>query len=520
MISRNSSRIAALILMLTAGTARAQKAPDEKPASLAGTVVNSVTGEPIAKVHVSIQATTNGNQVNRGAVTDSQGKFSLSPLPAGRYIPMAERTGFVMLRDSVGLRTASVQLRAGESKDDFTIKLAPGGTISGRVVDADGEPVESVWVTVEGLTGTFRRAQTDDEGQFRLGGLAPGRYRLLASSPELQLPPEIRTDGTVETNNAATYYPSSLTRRGAGRIEVKPGGEVSGVEVRMVRTPVVGVSGTVSGLPKGTRTAVQVRSLEVGSGTGTTVKPDGTFAVWRLSPGKYVFSVSIQGGAAPRMAEAEVEVASSNIEHVDLAIAEPIEISGRVDFEEANTLPASSRNIMAISLAGTVPAVQIHPAADGSFTVGKVTPARYRLQYLGTGYVKSARLGGVETPGGIVDLRNAGAGSTLTVVVATGTGSLSGKVSDDGAGLNGWKVALVPDTPGGAVLARFSEIQPDGSYSLPSLPPGEYKLALIDDLDESIIRDGAGLDDYKDAAVSVTVRPREKTQQDLSRGKR
>jgi hypothetical protein len=512
MTSRNSSRIAALFLVLAAAMAPAQQAPNEKPASLSGTVVNSVTGEPIAKVHVSIL--TMG--FNRSAVTDSQGKFSLSPLPAGYYIPTAERMGFVMLRDSVALRTATVQLRAGESKDDFTIKLAPGGTISGRVVDADGEPVESVSVSAEGLTGTFRRAQTDDEGHFRLGGLAPGRYRLLASSPELQLPPEIRTDGTVETNNAATYYPNSLTRRAAGRIEVKPGAEVGGVEIRMVRTPVVGVSGTVSGLPTGTRTTVQVRGLEGSAGTSATVKPDGTFTVWRLAPGKYAFSVSSPGEPT---AAAEVEVGTSNIEHVDLAIAEPVEISGRVDFEDRNARQASG-NIMAIGLGGTVPAVQIHPGADGAFTVGKVTPARYRLQYLGMGYVKSVRLGEVETAGSVVDLRNAGAGSTLTVVVGTETGSLTGKVSDDGAGLNGWKVALVPETPGGAALARFSDIRPDGSYSLPSLPPGDYKLALIDDLDESIIRDGAGLDDYKDVAVSVTVRPREKTQQDLSRGRR
>ena len=179
MRNRNSSWIAVVLLMLAAGPLEAQKAPDDKPASLAGTVVNSVTGEPIAKVRVSIQTMLNGRQeVNPSAVTDSQGKFSLSPLPAGFYVPRAERAGFVMLRDSAALRTASVQLRAGETKSDFTIKLAPGGAVSGRVVDADGEPVESVSVSVEGLTGTFRRAQTDDEGQFRLGGLAPGRYRL------------------------------------------------------------------------------------------------------------------------------------------------------------------------------------------------------------------------------------------------------------------------------------------------------------------------------------------------------
>jgi hypothetical protein len=517
MTSRNSSRIAALFLLLAAGMAHAQKTPDERPASLSGTVVNSVTGEPIARVHVFILTMQNGaRDVNRSAVTDSQGKFSLSPLPAGYYIPMVERTGFAMLRDSVALRTAAVQLRAGESKDDFTIRLAPAGAISGRVVDADGEPVDGVFVSVEGLTGTFRRAQTDDEGNFRLGGLAPGRYRLLASSPELPLPPEIRTDGTEETDNAATYYPNSLTRRAAGRIEVKPGGEIGGVEIRMVRTPVVGVSGAVSGLPTGTRATVQVRSLEGSAGTSATVQPDGTFTVWRLGPGKYVFSVGSPGGLT---AAAEVEVGSSNVEHVDLAIAGPVEISGRVEFEDANRQRASG-NMLAIGLGGSVPAVQIHPAADGSFKVEKVTPAQYRLQYLGTGYVKSVRLGNVEIPGGIVDLRSAGAGCTLTVVVATETGSLTGKVSDDGAGLSGLKIALVPETPGGAVLARFSEIQADGSYSMPSLPPGDYKLALIDDLDESIIRDGAGLDDYKDAAVSVTVRPREKTQQDLSRGKR
>ena len=55
------------------------------------------------------------------------------------------------------------------------------GTISGRVLDADGRPVENVIVTAENTAHPARnlpRAETNRDGEFTIAGLTPGRYEL------------------------------------------------------------------------------------------------------------------------------------------------------------------------------------------------------------------------------------------------------------------------------------------------------------------------------------------------------
>ena len=59
--------------------------PQDKSASLEGTVTNSVTGEPLVRAHVMVRGSAAGKQVRYGAITDASGKFSITSLPAGAY---------------------------------------------------------------------------------------------------------------------------------------------------------------------------------------------------------------------------------------------------------------------------------------------------------------------------------------------------------------------------------------------------------------------------------------------------
>ncbi|SRR6266496_1018107 len=61
------------------------------------------------------------------------------------------------------------------------------GTISGRVLDADGVPVENVVVTAENTALPARnlpRAETNRDGEFTIAGLTPGRYDLYTKKEE------------------------------------------------------------------------------------------------------------------------------------------------------------------------------------------------------------------------------------------------------------------------------------------------------------------------------------------------
>jgi hypothetical protein len=86
--------------------------------------------------------------------------------------------------------------------DSITVRMMPGATVTGRLVDADGQPRGGVILNLSFRTrersawsayfpkGTL----TDREGRFRLRSLVPGHeYRLSGDKGELRLPGPLRS---------------------------------------------------------------------------------------------------------------------------------------------------------------------------------------------------------------------------------------------------------------------------------------------------------------------------------------
>jgi hypothetical protein len=150
----------------------------EKPARVEGVVTNSVTGDPVPRAHVALDGLTGNQHSQHGTMSSADGKFSLDGLAPGSWWAAAERIGFVTSNAEDRTRFT---LGAGDNKTGIEIKLTPTGAITGRVTDADGEPVEFASVEAQGGNGAIASRPTDERGQFRLGGLAPGRYRVKVS---------------------------------------------------------------------------------------------------------------------------------------------------------------------------------------------------------------------------------------------------------------------------------------------------------------------------------------------------
>src|SRR5581483_3775486 len=193
----------------------------------------------------------------------------------GPYHISLQRTGFAMTRNF----SPDLKLDAGDSKR-LDLQLAPTGVITGRVTDESGEPVEYANVSAQG-SGSGEGATTDQNGMFRIGGLAPGRYRVKVSMNGLGAgPPEIRTDGTTDVHYASTYYPGVLSKKQAGYVTVRAGSETSGADIPLVRVPFVRVSGKVIGMPADAanrRIMVDETAPGVWSGWGVPLRRDGSF---------------------------------------------------------------------------------------------------------------------------------------------------------------------------------------------------------------------------------------------------
>jgi len=524
--------------LAAAGRAQTTAPADQPPASLSGAVTDSLTGEPVLRAHVSLLATGNNTQQRFGATTNGEGKFSMPRLPAGQYFVTVERVGFIWLSNGSGANN-SLTLQPGDKKEDFKLLLTPTGAIAGRVTDSDGEPIQGATVSVESALGS-NSSQTDDKGQYRIGGLRPGKYRIRAAPQNLPFSPEIRTDGTKDVHNAATCFPGVLERKNGTRIEVLPAAELTGIDIRLVRTPIVTVSGKLVDLPSGAQNmSVQVRQASGGGLTGGTagvVKPDGAFKISQLDPGKYTLVAAQfqQGGMMLQSAPVDIEVAGADIEHLELRMIPPFDISGQMRFEDEQArrpqqpparqgqppLLSRPRQVMLRPAGGISFGMQrstFDIDADDSFTLRKLQPGRYLLNLTwGPAYVKSVRLGDVETAGPILDVRNGANGAALTVVVSSNMCEVSGTVSDSNGPVADARVALVPDPDiGGNSVVTAS--QANGAYKFSRVAPGKYRIAVVD-ADVTVMVNGRGddsLEGYEEVTVTLDLQPGDKITQNL-----
>ena len=337
MRSRKNSA-APLLMLAAAATGLAQTQPpraDEKPASVSGEVRNAISGMPVERAHISLRRYNNGGWDKYGALTNAEGKYTITGIPAATYQVTLDRVGFVA---PVEVTRNALVLKAGEKKDDFKVKLVPVGAISGRVVDAEGQPVEGINVYAEvGTLGQRMGGVTDDRGQFRISGLNPGKYRVRTVPQALPLPPEIRTDGTAEVQYASTYHPGAVDEKGGTRVIVGPASDVTGVDIRMVRTPIIRVAGKVSGMPEGVKNVyVQMMRANGGqSSSGGPVKPDGSFEIWRPDPGKYnLRAMYSSSGEMMASGAVEVEVGESDIDNVELRLLASEDLRAQVNFDD------------------------------------------------------------------------------------------------------------------------------------------------------------------------------------------
>ena len=527
--------------VLLAAVAMAQAPPE--PATLAGSITHSVTGAPVPRAHIALRG-SGPNAKNYGALATAEGKFSITGIVPGTYQASTDRVGFFMPAEPGGRTAVELALRAGDKKEALNLRLAPLGSVSGRVVDADGEPVEGADVTlVTGPLGYFStRDTTDDKGRFRLDGLRPGKYRVKAAAPALPTSPpapEIRTDGTAEVRYVPTYYSGATEYKSATRVEVGTGAEVGGIEIRLARAPMVRLSGKVLGVPPEAPGANLMFSQTTGSRSVGGVRKDGTFEVWNIDPGKYFLTARwSSGNQIVQTAPLDIEIGQSNIANIELRVVPPSDLSGQVVFEDeqarpqpASPPPPTPQNQQARREDSRAPRVELRTvdpglmnaepavsdvAADGAFHLAGVRAARYRVMLSWTSaYVKAVTLGTNQVEGNVLHLRGGAAGASVTVLLSSAFGSISGTVSDGAGPASGARVALLRDDFVSLGDVTFTTTGDAGAYSYPNVRPGKYRIAVVEE-DDNGPRSG-NLDDYEDILVPVDVQPKDKLTINLKR---
>jgi uncharacterized GH25 family protein len=551
----------ALLWASTVGVAVAQTPaqpdPDKKKIRLEGSVL-SVTGEAVRKATVRLQG--NG-PVQSGQLlpttytesTDNAGKFVFEDVAEGRYTLSAEKAGFVTQR--YGARTTAssgtvLNLVSGVGLTDLNIKMTPQGVVSGKVTDLDGDPVNGARVNVMRYTYPRGRKQlqqtaagsTNDQGEFRIANLAPGKYYLSVTSNQ---PAAINTQGKAATeSNVTTYYPNVMEPTGAAPLDVTAGAELRGIDIRMRRAKVYSLRGKAVDLVTGAAPANALVTFTakntgdsplIGLTSLNQVKPDGSFEFRNLLPGTYVLqtvnNISLNGSQVGGYAgRAEFTITDSNVEGAVLALGPVPEINGTVKLEggdlqtlmkppgSANSGNASPAAIIAgprfilsfveVDGVATIGGTSAQVKDDGTFKVTGLGPNKYAINFnnLPQGaYVKTVRYGGQDVTHSLLDMSTAG-GGTIEITLSDKAADVNGSVHNDkGEALPGVQVTLWPKVfdPGNTSAIKQANTDQNGGFKFTSLRPGEYFVAAWEELDTGLAQSPDFLKNFNGDGASI-----------------
>ena len=508
-----------------------QPAKQEPPGRLEGTVSNVASGEPLKRANVVLMPAEGRPDGSYSTSTDAAGRFAFESVAPGTYRLWADRTGYV--RSEYGSKTqgrlgSTISVSPAQEISKLDIRLQPHAVIAGRVTDEEGEPLANVQVQ----TLMFRYLQgkrtlmpasgasTNDLGEYRIFGLAPGRYYLSAVYRNMMAMP-----GTVSSNPgnqpdegyALTYFPGTHDTRTATPVQVHAGRPLSGVDFRLQRVRTARIRGRLTNFKAHPMNRPMIMLTSRGSGftmfDRNTAMPraDGTFEMRGVAAGAYYLIAQTFDGNERRIGRVAVDVTNADIEGIELSVMPSQEMNGSLRVEGQPPVSPTSIRLMLepkefTPFGGGGSAA---PKDDGTFVFRNITPDTLRIRAFGPqgpAYVKSIFVGQQEAKDGEITIE-AGTTPALSVVVSTVGGQIAGIVKGENQALpQGAAVVLVPSNRQRADLYRQATTDQTGTFTMSTVAPGEYKLFAWDDVESGQWMDPEFLQLHENKGKSVSVR--------------
>lgn len=156
-------------------------------APLQGIVFKKGTNQPLSKAVVELRRDQQNASALNTLTTEDDGRFVFDNVPPGRYRLTVTRRGYTR-------PPLTISVVAGQATAEIQLPMTQAGTISGRIYDANGQPLGNVEVLAmkasypEGrrILTPVQGAISNDLGEYRLFWLAAGRYYVSAVHPKAQ----------------------------------------------------------------------------------------------------------------------------------------------------------------------------------------------------------------------------------------------------------------------------------------------------------------------------------------------
>ncbi len=472
--------------------------------SISGSVLEAGSGSPIAAADVYV------SPGGKSAQTDAKGNYEVRDLAAGAY-----KLSVYSDRGQGPHGTKSVRLTEGQ---DLTVdfRLTPKASISGRVLDENGEAVPGVRVALvarEYRLGTMRHvyariSETDDRGQYELKGIEPGLSYLveakketlkLSSISDAPIDPALRKKTTQPT-----WYPDSDSLDAAQVLVLQPGEHREGMDIRLKRSVSYCLDGVLGANHGPAPLNFSIAELEPTYGFSGdqglfavspygAAGPDGRIRLCNLHTGVYRITAYDGANAGPTFfGEMEVPVGDKDVHGVKVFGRGHISIAGELvwDGKPPDQLIAAKIHIMIepmtrapfsgeLSQLFNLPPLPV----PGQFTLPSMLVDDYSVNVTGVPsgvYVKDIVYGGQSALHKPMQVGKT-MGSDLRIVFAHDGGVISVTVADkDNNSVPDCKVLLLPETAAteAEVADWMLQGQTDqyGQYKSSSIAPGKYYL--------------------------------------------
>ncbi len=365
------------------------ESPDADPGAasrLEGRLVDSRTGSPLADLTVILEPIRGGAGARRSPATSASGGFQFDGVPPRAYRLTIDH-GFLRIESARQV----VEVASGPATDLGDIRVQEGAKLSGRVVDADGRPVEGatvrssdasirgwgggVWPSAGGAGWTGASgSRTDAEGRYNLRAVLP-RRPLRVTAEHLDFAPGILEKVSVEAGHERVLEDIRLTTGAAisGRVSNAAGGPVGDASV-VIRRDLVAFAGQAPPFP------LEERRVKTDG--------EGRYRAEHLTAGVKSIVVTRKGFSRQTRSGVVIEgTAGEEVSGIDLVLTEGLGIAGRVVGPDARPVPLA--RVVAHPSSGVQPGDRSRPAPvaeDGSFRLEDLGEGAFDVVAFARGY--------------------------------------------------------------------------------------------------------------------------------------
>jgi hypothetical protein len=490
--------------------------PENNVCSLTGTVVNSVTGEPLRRAVVSLYDLSGNGQAGHAVLTDGTGRFEFDGLAEGRAFVSVMKPGFFDERNAPG-SAPGIAVQVTRDASPIMVRMLPAGVITGRITTEDEQPLEGFQVhaitkqIVEGQAqwahGQFQ-GNTNEEGEFRIAGLPPGKYYISVDQNQQTTLSKRGVQNPREQTYAQSYYPGVSDLGGAAVLELAAGREVE-ANFTLAPEPMYEIGGSVSAQGEGFSMLQFARKAgEASDFIQGAQMEDGRFQA-KLLPGSYTVTAFAVNGARMTTTGPSVVVGSDNPDvHFALSLLPSIQVEVQAEHSGGSTehgLPQQDG----------APAMYLQLVPRSSFFrprnfwrpaagIQNVEPGIYSVEIATTGKwgVKSVQCGGVDLLSDDLTVAEGGQPPPIEVTLRDDAASVSGTVvqANDLAPAT----VLLVQPHGHRNLVKTLPAG-DGKFDFQGVAPGDYQLLALDQADQLEYANPEILNAYLSKAIHINV---------------